>query len=216
MADKKVTAEENELLDFELVTETYNSPTQTRRNDAGSNIARSGYGETNTNGTDEFDTLVTLEGHRREDQFSVKFGANAAKGMVAAYLAKAGEDGATTVKRSKDMKVISFHIGHIFDKYPTLRPAGEVFCTVKQTKDAKGLNCVMINVRGGTPKKGRASSSSSSSSSSESTSTAKSDSAATAKSAAAAKSDSTSNQTSTPTSTAGANADAKSAAPRQK
>lgn len=85
-------------VDFELVTDTYISPSEVRRRGAGCDVERSGYTETNTNGTVEFNKLMTLTGGKAEDQFTIKFGANEAKGMIAAYLAKDGEDGATTAK----------------------------------------------------------------------------------------------------------------------
>ncbi|HEY3363482.1 MAG TPA: hypothetical protein VGK74_00245 [Symbiobacteriaceae bacterium] len=151
MTGKSVAREGPELLHFEIVTETYSSPTQTRRKGAGATIERSGYGETNTNGTGEVDKLITPHGNT-EDQFSMKFGANRAKGLIAGYMAKDGEAGATTVRRSKSKKSILFHIGHTFDKYPTLRPSGTVFCTLKESKDAKGVPCIIINLRGGVAK----------------------------------------------------------------
>lgn len=155
MAEKKVQAQEQELVDFEIVTQTYASRSHTRRKCPGAVVARTGYGETNTNGTVEIDKLITMLGGQIADQFELKFGANEDKGLVAGYLALDGDTGATTVKRSKDKKTIYFHIGHLFDKHPLLRPTGVTFCTLKLAQDKKGNPCIILNVKGSAVRKGR-------------------------------------------------------------
>lgn len=156
MAERKP-APEDLNLDFTLVTDPYHSPSQTRRRVAGADVAPTGYAQTNVNGTGEVDKLVTLMGGKKEDQFLMSFGANEEHGVVAGYLAREGDPGAATVKRAKKNKAIFFHLGHIFDKYPMLRPAGDTFCTLKLGKDKKGTPCIIINLRGTATRKGRSS-----------------------------------------------------------
>ncbi len=158
MDEKKVVSEEQEQLDFEAVTETYSSSSQSRRRSAGAVISRTGYGETNTNGTVEFQKLTTALGHRLEELTSAKFGVNVGAQLIAIYMAQDGEPGATTVKCSKDKRTIYFHLGPIFDKYPTLRPSGEVVCAVKLREDRKGKPCITVNLKGTSVRKGRNSS----------------------------------------------------------
>ncbi len=148
-------AENQEDLEFEVVTDTYTSSAEVRRRSAGAAVARTGRTATNVNGTGEFVKLVTAAGEKVSDLMTFKFGANGPRGLVAAYLAKEGEPGAATVKLSKDKTVISFHLGHIFDKHPSLRPAGDTFCGVKLSRDKKGKPCVIINLRGAAIRKGR-------------------------------------------------------------
>lgn len=158
MAEKKRVTEDPEQVDFELVIQPYSSPSQTRRRIAGVAVSRTGYTETNANGTAEIEKLITSLGGKVEDLIQLKFGANESKALLAAYVAAEGEPGATTVKRSKNKKLFSFHLGHIFDKYPSLRPAGDLFCQFKLSHDKTGTPCIVINLRGTAIRKGRTSS----------------------------------------------------------
>lgn len=154
MAENRAPTEDQDL-EFSLVTETYSTPTQTRRRSPGADLSRTGYVQTNVNGTGEFEKLINQAGAKMEDLFVLKLGANEAKGLVAAYYAREGEEGAVTVKRSKNKKAISFHLGHIFDKFPSLRPAGDLYCALKLGADKRGVPCIIINLRGTSVRKGR-------------------------------------------------------------
>jgi hypothetical protein len=145
-----------EQFEVEIVTDTPSRSTDFRRNGAGGDITDTGFVSTNTNGTLTVDQLRAQLGYKVEDVFSMKFGYDPRSGRVVGYLAAAGEPGAVTVKRSKDKRSLGFHLGHLVERYPDLRPAGLTFCKLTKSTDAKGHPCINLFVKGGILKRSRA------------------------------------------------------------
>jgi hypothetical protein len=116
-----------------------------RRGPSVARITPTGVTELTAQSTDDLASLAP-EGAR---EFLLWYRADKAKGRVAVYAAKWGTPGCDMFRRDTKGGYISFHLGDVFDQYPSLRPPAKVKVPAVLDTDEKGRPFLSINIKGG-------------------------------------------------------------------
>lgn len=111
-------------------------------------VESTGYVDASVRTTRLADTLAVDLGLDPQ-RYYVAFEADPEMKIVGAFLCTATEPGAMPVRRSKDGKTISFHLGGVFQENPDLRPAGKTNCGVERTTDEYGRPYLQISLGSG-------------------------------------------------------------------
>lgn len=150
--------DEGEALELEMVETTFQVKGGSNRNTAAGTCSKTGYFKTNSEGSEQLDKVAVTNGFK-PGEYTVTFGVDSKRGVVAAKTVRLGTPNAMPVRRTDD-KALSFHLGGVFLKHPELRPVTTSECAVAIRKDAKGDTCLMIALKTGQAKsKGRSRSS---------------------------------------------------------
>lgn len=133
---------------FKRVTRKFDSRSGARSKSAYVMVEPTGRSEAGVKCTRLADTLAAELGfdlHR----YHLAFEADPELKIVGAFLCNSTEPGAMPVRRSKDGKTISFHLGGVFQENPDLRPAGKTNCGVERTTDEYGRPYLQISLGSG-------------------------------------------------------------------
>jgi hypothetical protein len=145
---------EDEELELEMVEETFQVKGGGIRNKPAGVTTKSGYTKLNSEGSEKLDKVAGGNGFK-PGEYTVTFGVDAKRGVVAAKTVRLGTPNAMPVRRSAD-RSLSIHLGGVFLKHPELRPVTTSECAVAIRKDAMGDTCLMIALKTGQAKsKGR-------------------------------------------------------------
>lgn len=99
-------------------------------------VERTGRAVTSTTATEWLLPQVSASGELTE-QFCVVFDANPKTKLVVISVAPPEEPGAVTAKLSKDRRRISFHMGGVFQTYPSLGATYTRKCPFRQEADGR-------------------------------------------------------------------------------
>lgn len=130
---------------FKRVTRKFDSRSGARSKSAYVMVEPTGRSEAGVKCTRLADTLAAELGfdlHR----YHLAFEADPELKIVGAFLCNSTEPGAMPVRRSKDGKTISFHLGGVLEDYPDLRPAGKTDCGVERMIDEHGRPYLQISL----------------------------------------------------------------------
>lgn len=128
---------------FELIEETTSS------SDAAVTVRTTGYCRSNTAFKAHVMELVEAAGTNRE-KFRLQLGVNREQGLLAVYVVDWDTKGGVPVRILPN--AITFHIGPVFKKYPTLRPTTTVEPEAGLSTDADGRRCITFNIAAALPK----------------------------------------------------------------
>lgn len=118
----------------------------TRRRGMYARTEVTGYTTLSTSASDEqFLQAIAVGATQRE--YVVWFGVHAESGSVAVFVEKPPYAGAAGITLSRNDKVVSFHLGPVFEQYPDLRPAQRIKPIVTLDKDG-GKDCLSIQIKG--------------------------------------------------------------------
>jgi hypothetical protein len=104
----------------------------------------------NAAGSDAMDLLARELG-KDPATYTASFGVNTELGIIGMYIDIPGAEGSVAVKHSKK-RIVSFHLGAVFEEYPELKPSGRVEVKIERTIDAAGEPYIMIPMKQATPK----------------------------------------------------------------
>ncbi|HYF95183.1 MAG TPA: hypothetical protein VD969_23480 [Symbiobacteriaceae bacterium] len=141
-----------EGLEFDLVKNQFDRFSGSRRDDSAITIKQSGRAQTNVDAAEEIIRWLTGLGL---DPYKTNYtlGANDASGTAALFVSSLAEPGSMALTWHADKKAFSFHIGGAFKEKPLLRPASTVLAGFVMTKDKRGKPCLVIKIKGATPKR---------------------------------------------------------------
>jgi hypothetical protein len=111
-------------------------------------VTRTGVVRSNAEAKDDVLAFIQAQGGN-PNNFQLAFGANGDLGQLALYYPRPGDVG--LMKVSVYDHSIGFHAGAVFLEFPQLRPASTVDCYVELTKDAEGVDCLVIQLHGAAP-----------------------------------------------------------------
>lgn len=145
----------DEGLEFDVIQETYDPASHSKRNLAAFEVKPTGASASNVESGEAF--VKWLQKHYGDavDPYrcSLLFGANVKKGLVALYISETAVEGATAARWADDRKTFSFHLGAVFRKYPQLRPSTTVEALFRDTTDKDGKPCLAISLKGALAKR---------------------------------------------------------------
>ncbi|HEY3363508.1 MAG TPA: hypothetical protein VGK74_00375 [Symbiobacteriaceae bacterium] len=134
---------------FDMVEETHVISGGANRSEAALVVKVSGHSRSNTETKDRVIELVEAAAVNRE-KFRLSYGVNKDLGVIALYIASWETKGAMPVRVFPNG--LSFHIGGVFRKYPSLRPNTTVEPEITATTDADGRRCLAFNILAALPK----------------------------------------------------------------
>ncbi|HLN65012.1 MAG TPA: hypothetical protein VK464_26115 [Symbiobacteriaceae bacterium] len=133
---------------FEDAKETQQGASAVRRAPAKMTVSRSGACRGNTGAKELVGDFVQRHGGDPNNYQLTCKGAEGV-GVMGLFLTKPGDKGVVNVKIYPN--AIAFHAGACFVQWPKLRPATKVDCHIEDTVDAKGVPCLAVHVKAGTP-----------------------------------------------------------------